>query len=184
MNNKLISGLCRQLDASPTSRHVVEYLAKQLLNNGFTDCTNHKEIQSKNSNGFITRAGSLVVWRTGSQDIRNGFHIVGAHTDSPGLKLKPQPDESRFGWQTLQVEIYGSPLLNSWLDRDLGIAGHAVLRNGSVRLFCASTPLATLSQLMHNFLTLPRLRFLAVINRCLRVADWTIRLLAGPQFPQ
>ena len=147
MNNKLISGLCRQLDASPTSRHVIEYLAKQLLNNGFTDCTNHKEIQSKNSNGFITRAGSLVVWRTGSQDIRNGFHIVGAHTDSPGLKLKPQPDESRFGWQTLQVEIYGSPLLNSWLDRDLGIAGHAVLRNGSVRLFCESTPLARISQL-------------------------------------
>lgn len=147
MNNKLILGLCRQLDASPTSRHVVEYLAKQLLMNGFSDCTNQKEIQSKNSNGFITRAGSLVAWRTGSQDIRNGFRIVGAHTDSPGLKLKPQPDESRFGWQTLQVEIYGSPLLNSWLDRDLGIAGHAVLRNGSVRLFCASTPLARISQL-------------------------------------
>ncbi len=98
------------------------------------------------SSGFIKRAGSLIAWRQGSKKVSQ-FRIIGAHTDSPCLKIKPHPDDSKFGWHTLQVEIYGGPLLNSWLDRDLGIAGHAVLRDGSVKLFRSVNPIARISQL-------------------------------------
>ncbi len=60
--------------------------------------------------------------------------MVGAHTDSPNLRVKPQPDLGSQGWRQVAVEIYGGPLLNSWLDRDLGVAGRLSLRDGSTRL--------------------------------------------------
>ena len=59
------------------------------------------------------------------------FRILGSHTDSTGFTLKPRPDISGYGWQQLGIEIYGAPLLNSWLDRDLGLAGRLVLTDGS-----------------------------------------------------
>ena len=146
VTSELVLQLRNQLDVSPTPRHLVEFVGNELLGAGFTDCTDTNSPDGFLSSGFIKRSGSIVAWRRGSKKIEK-FRIIGAHTDSPCLKIKPHPDETRFGWQTLQVEIYGSPLLNSWLDRDLGIAGHAVLRDGSVKLFCTTTPIARISQL-------------------------------------
>ena len=146
VTSELVLQLRNQLDASPTPRHLVEFVGNELLAAGFTDCTDTNSPDGFLSSGFIKRSGSIVAWRQGSKKIEK-FRIIGAHTDSPCLKIKPHPDETRFGWQTLQVEIYGSPLLNSWLDRDLGVAGHAVLRDGSVKLFCTATPIARISQL-------------------------------------
>jgi len=143
---KLVEQVRKQLDESPTPRHLVEFISAQLAAAGFFDCTDMNSVERFLSSGFIKRSGSLVAWRHGSKKDEQ-FRIIGAHTDSPCLKIKPRPDESKFGWHTLQVEIYGSPLLNSWLDRDLGIAGHAVLRDGSVKLFCSPTPIARISQL-------------------------------------
>jgi aspartyl aminopeptidase len=62
------------------------------------------------------------------------FRILGSHTDSTGFTLKPRPDISAYGWQQVGIEIYGAPLLNSWLDRELGLAGRLVLRDGSTLL--------------------------------------------------
>ncbi len=78
---------------------------------------------------------------------RDGFRIVGAHTDSPGLRVKPQPDLGVLNWRQLGVEIYGGALLNSWLDRDLGIAGRVVLRDGPELLLRIDEPIARLPQL-------------------------------------
>ncbi len=79
------------------------------------------------------------------------FRIVGAHTDSPNLRIKPQPDSSKAGYQQLVIEPYGGVLLNSWLDRDLGISGRVVTRESetetSTRLLKIDRPLLRVPQL-------------------------------------
>ena len=148
-----LADLQAQLDASPTAHHVVEWWRIRLIEAGFSDCsltgTFSETISEKLSadHGFICKGGALVAWRTPSSTFQNGFRIVGAHTDSPGLHIKPQPNKQHANMSLLGVEIYGGPLLNSWLDRDLGIAGHVVLRDGSSKLFTSETPLARISQL-------------------------------------
>lgn len=148
MTKQPISSITNQLDASPTPRHLVAYISDQLNNAGFTDYSNYsKQSINQTDSGYIANCGSLIAWRTGTQTAGSGFRIVGAHTDSPCFKLKPNAEDRRFGFNTLQVEIYGSPLINSWLDRDLGIAGHVVLKNGGQKLFCSINPVARISQL-------------------------------------
>jgi aspartyl aminopeptidase len=83
---------------------------------------------------------------------RRGFRIVGAHTDSPNLRIKPQPDTGRAGWSQLAVEVYGGPLLNSWLDRDLGLSGRVSVRSAAnggteTRLLLVDEPVLRIPQL-------------------------------------
>ena len=145
MRNRHVTDISAQLDASPTPRHLVEYFVRQLKEANFTDSSNSAISATKT--GFISTAGSLVAWRSGSKTSEYGFRIVGAHTDSPCLRIKPNADERKFGFNTLLVEIYGGPLLNSWLDRDLGIAGHVVTKSGKTKLFNSVIPVARISQL-------------------------------------
>jgi aspartyl aminopeptidase len=77
---------------------------------------------------------------------RTGIHVFGAHSDSPALKLKPKPTTGRLRLAAGGVEIYGGPLLNSWLDRELRLAGRLVLDDGSAVL-AATGPLLRLPQL-------------------------------------
>ena len=148
-NLKPIASLLDHLDASPTAHHVVDWWRKQLIEAGFSDCSLSGAFSGTLSaeTGFVTRGGAIIAWKVAQKSLHNGFRIVGAHSDSPGLHIKPQPDK-RFATQSLLgVEIYGGPLLNSWLDRDLGIAGHVVLQDGSVHLFTSASPVARISQL-------------------------------------
>ena len=73
------------------------------------------------------RAGSLIAWREGAG--AGPTRVITAHTDSPNLRIKPHPDTSSARLHQLGVEPYGGLLLNSWLDRDLGLAGHVVIRS-------------------------------------------------------
>src|SRR5699024_11767171 len=59
---------------------------------------------------------------------------VGSHTDSPGFMVTPNPDFRNAGWSQLAVEVYGGPILHTWFDRELKLAGQAVLKDGSRRL--------------------------------------------------
>ena len=144
-----LANLQAQLDASPTAHHVVEWWRSRLIEAGFSDCSSPESFSETLSanHGFICNGGALVAWRAPSSTFQNGFRIVGAHTDSPGLHIKPQPNKHYANMSLLSVEIYGGPLLNSWLDRDLGIAGHVALQDGSIRLFSSDTPVARISQL-------------------------------------
>ena len=144
----MISNFLEHIDACPTAHHVVDRAASILgtsginqvsLDSGFT--TEHLQI------GFVSSGGTLIAWKNAHSIAENGIRIVGAHTDSPGLHIKPNPDTRTLNLHQLQVEVYGGPLLNSWLDRDLGIAGHVVLRDGSTSLFTSQHPVARIPQL-------------------------------------
>lgn len=140
-----IASLLAQLDASPTAHHVVDWWRLKLIEAGFSDSTVQDSLSAEQ--GFVCRGGAIIAWRTPPKSPQSGFRIVGAHTDSPGLHIKPKPDKQHANMSLLGVEIYGGPLLNSWLDRDLGIAGHVILQDGSTRLFSSDQPVARISQL-------------------------------------
>ena len=76
------------------------------------------------------RSGSLVAWDSGA-GATAPFRILGAHTDSPNLRVKPRADAGSAGWRQLAVEVYGGVLVNSWLDRDLGLSGRLLVRDGA-----------------------------------------------------
>jgi aspartyl aminopeptidase len=141
----ILATLMAQLDASPTAHHVVEWWRIRLREAGFTDCSFTDQLAIER--GFVTRGGAIVSWRSSQDMLKTGFRIVGAHTDSPGLHIKPQPNKKHANMGLLGVEVYGGPLLNSWLDRDLGIAGHVVLKDGTSKLFSSNTAAARISQL-------------------------------------
>jgi len=79
----------------------------------------------------LKRGGSLVAWRVGSvPPVEAGFRIIAAHSDSPNLRLKPNSEYGGHGWRQWGVEIYGAVLLSTWMDRDLGLSGRVLLRDG------------------------------------------------------
>ena len=128
-------GLCEFIDASPSPFHVCATVAHRLLSEGFTELAEGDAWPSaaggeSNPAGdfFTVRAGSLVAWRA---DAEPGapFRIVGAHTDSPNLRVKQHPDRFVSGWQVIALQPYGGAWLNSWLDRDLGISGRLSVRS-------------------------------------------------------
>ena len=95
------------------------------------------------------RSGAIIAWRVPSDPTpaHAPFRLVGAHTDSPCLRVKPRPDTGGHGWKQLAVEVYGGILNNSWLDRDLGVAGRVVAADGSVSLLNVAEPIARVPQL-------------------------------------
>ncbi|MDO5534945.1 MAG: M18 family aminopeptidase [Propionibacteriaceae bacterium] len=118
--------------ASPSSFHAAAEVARRLEDAGFTAQPEDARFVLEPGGGYVIRDGAIVAWHvpSGADADHSGFRIVGAHTDSPALKLKPQPTASAFGWQQAAVEVYGGPLLNQWLDRELGVAGRVVTRSG------------------------------------------------------
>lgn len=138
-----LDSLCGWLDQSPTPYHVVHSAVLALTEAGFSEKVSSDELQAT---GFIRRDGMIIAWRSASRGTER-FAVVGAHTDSPNLRLHPRPDVRSGQWHQLGVEVYGGVLLNSWLDRDLGVAGVAVTRDGRQRLFASDTAVARVPQL-------------------------------------
>ncbi|WP_205547927.1 M18 family aminopeptidase [Leucobacter sp. wl10] len=123
--------------SAPSSYHAAGALAGALAATGFEA---HDETEAwapvrSGSRGFVVRDGALIAWRAGEGvDATSPVRVLGAHTDSPGFALKPRPDFTADGWAQAGVEVYGGPLINSWLDRDLGFAGRFVTRDGAEHL--------------------------------------------------
>ncbi|MGW2636349.1 M18 family aminopeptidase [Streptomyces sp. NPDC001348] len=144
------------LAASPSPYHAVANVAERLEKAGFrqvaeTDAwteTSAAGAAGTHGGKYVLRGGAIVAWYVPEgAAAHTPFRIVGAHTDSPNLRVKPQPDVGAHGWRQVAVEIYGGPLLNSWLDRDLGLAGRLTLRDGSTRLVNIDRPLLRVPQL-------------------------------------
>lgn len=143
MGNPHLDSLFHWLDASPTPFHVVNTARTVLNAAGFVA---HDGFGSDISpRGYFVRDGAIIAWSLG--DTHAPFRIVGAHTDSPNLRVQPNPDVVSHGWAQLGIEIYGGVLMNSWLDRDLGLAGRTISSDGSVALFSVDSALARIPQL-------------------------------------
>lgn len=133
------------IDASPSPFHAVASVAAQLAAAGYTRLDEREEWPRGAGRHFVVRGGSIVAWQSGGQSAP--FRVVGAHTDSPNLRLKPHPDAERDGLGLLNLEPYGSPILESWLDRDLGISGRVVTADGTEALVCTDGPLVRVPRL-------------------------------------
>jgi aspartyl aminopeptidase len=135
------------LDASPSPWHAVRTAVGLLEAAGFRGLDERARWADIPAAGYVVRGGALVAWRRPAGSGPLPIRVVGAHTDSPNLRVKPHPDGSRAGWQQLGVEVYGGVLLNSWLDRDLGVAGRLVHADGSETLVATPEPIARVPQL-------------------------------------
>jgi aspartyl aminopeptidase len=130
-----LADLAAFVRASPSSFHAAEEAGRRLADAGFGELSERDEWPEEPGRYFVTRDGAVVAWTVPS-DVRPAtpFRIVGAHTDSPGFKLKPKPTTASHGWLQAGVEVYGGPLFNSWLDRELELAGRLVFDDGSTAL--------------------------------------------------
>ncbi|WP_326597972.1 M18 family aminopeptidase [Streptomyces sp. NBC_01803] len=136
------------LTASPSPYHAVANVAGRLEKAGFRQVAEGAVWDGVAGGKFVLRGGALIAWYVPeSATAATPFRVIGAHTDSPNLRVKPLPDTGRLGWKQVAVEIYGGTLLNTWLDRDLGLAGRLALRDGSSVLVNVDRPLLRVPQL-------------------------------------
>jgi aspartyl aminopeptidase len=142
-------GLCDFIDASPSPFHVCVTVAERLRAAAYIELAETDAWPTGPGKFFTVRAGSLVAWNA-IGDPTAPFRIVGAHTDSPNLRVKQHPDRFVSGWQVVALQPYGGAWLNSWLDRDLGVSGRLSVRAGDTiehRLVRIDTPILRVPQL-------------------------------------
>ena len=122
-------GLLEFIQHAPTAFHAVEQMRQMLVTAGFEHLEEGRSWTLKPSSSFfiIRNGSSIVAVRNGAcHPAEEGLRLIGAHTDSPCLKIRPSPEISRHGCFQLGVEIYGGVLLSPWFDRDLSLAGTIV----------------------------------------------------------
>ncbi|MEK7737612.1 MAG: M18 family aminopeptidase, partial [Pseudomonadota bacterium] len=123
--------LLAYIDASPSPWHAAHSSAQRLLAQGFTQLDETERWQlAAGGRYFVMRGGaSIIGFILGAEPLEEtGLRLVGAHTDSPGLRLKPKAAHSSEGVMRLGVEVYGGPILATFTDRDLSLAGRVNVR--------------------------------------------------------
>ncbi len=141
------------IDASPTPYHAVENVAAQLREDGFSQLSETEpwRLEPGDRRYVIREAGTIVAFVVGSRSpAEAGFRIIGAHTDSPNLRVKPRATKFVNGYLEIGVEVYGGVLLSTWLDRDLSLAGRVMVeRDGHIagELVDMRHPIARVSNL-------------------------------------
>lgn len=140
------------IDASPTPFHAAENLAEIVEGAGFQRLSEKDDwLLTPGQGYYLMRSGSSFVAFIVGNDNESGLRVLGAHTDSPCLKLKSQPEKLSCGYQQFGVEVYGGVLLAPWFDRDLSIAGKVTWQDKNRQLqnalvnFCR--PLAVIPSL-------------------------------------
>ncbi|MFF0904572.1 UNVERIFIED_CONTAM: M18 family aminopeptidase [Kocuria sp. CPCC 205316] len=148
-----VEDLGRYVMESPSSFHAAHAAASRLEEAGFVRLDETEDWTRTGVRGrrYVLRDGAVVAWTTPAEvPPAAGFRILGAHTDSPGFKLKPRPTTTAHTWHQAGVETYGGALLNSWLDRELRLAGRLVVRGtdgAPVEHLTATGPVARIPQL-------------------------------------
>jgi aspartyl aminopeptidase len=119
------------IDASPSPWHAVQTCEARLTSAGFSRLEeSDRWTLTAGDRRYVVRGGSsIIAFIVGSQPAATtGLRLIGAHTDSPGLRLKPKPAEDAAGMVRLGVEVYGGPILATFADRDLSLAGRVNVR--------------------------------------------------------
>ena len=153
MREELNQGLIDFLKASPTPFHATASLAQRLEAAGYQHLDERAPWHTDaGGRYYVTRNdSSIVAFKLGQRPpIEGGLRLVGAHTDSPCLRVKPQPELQRQGFFQLGVEVYGGALFAPWFDRDLSLAGRVTFReSGRVQsqLIDFQTPIAVIPNL-------------------------------------
>ncbi|MFE7532559.1 M18 family aminopeptidase [Kitasatospora sp. NPDC057542] len=136
------------LGTSPSPYHAVASAAERLEKAGFRQVAETDAWDGAAGGRYLIRGGALIAWYLPEgAGPEMPFRIVGTHTDSPNLRVKPVPDTGSEGWRQVAVEIYGGVPLNTWLDRDLGLSGRLALKDGTTRLVQLDEPLLRVPQL-------------------------------------
>ena len=121
--------------ASPSSYHAAAEVARRLEEAGFERLDEAAEWPATPGRRVVVRDGAVIAWvQPRGAAATTPYRMLGAHTDSPSFKLKPAPTVTSEGFLQAGVEVYGGPLLNSWLDRELELAGRIVTADGAERL--------------------------------------------------
>ncbi|MGQ7956741.1 M18 family aminopeptidase [Pseudomonas sp. SP16.1] len=131
MREELNQGLIDFLNASPTPFHATTSLAMRLEAAGYRHLDERAPWHTEaGGRYYVTRNdSSLIAFKLGKRPaVDGGIRLVGAHTDSPCLRVKPNPELQRQGFFQLGVEVYGGALLAPWFDRDLSLAGRVTYR--------------------------------------------------------
>ncbi len=132
MHNMPSQGLLDFLKRSPSPFHATQSMAEALQAAGY-QALDERETWQLQPQGryYVTRNdSSIIAIKLGQHDpVQHGIRMVGAHTDSPCLKVKPQPELARHGYWQLGVEVYGGVLLSPWFDRDLSLAGRVTFKH-------------------------------------------------------
>ena len=139
-----MNDLLKMLDSSPVNFLAVNYAEQLLADNGFCKVElGSMPVLEPGKGYYITKNGTaLFAFRMGTGDVTEGFKLICAHTDSPGFRIKPSPEMfSEGGMVRLNTEVYGGPILYTWFDRPLSIAGRVLLRSDN--------PLRPVARLLH-----------------------------------
>jgi aspartyl aminopeptidase len=144
----LAQDLADFISAAPTPYHAVAESVRRLAAAGFTEQVDTEPWSDEPGGRYLVRDGTFAAWFV-PESTRPGtaLRIMAAHTDSPTLRVKPNPDVGAAGWRQVAVEVYGGALWNSWLDRDLGLAGRLALFDGTVVPVDVARPLLRVPQL-------------------------------------
>ena len=183
---------------SPTAFHGVESVKNVLIENGYSDIkeSDSWNLKAKGKYYVIKNESALIAFEVGSENIEeHGFRLIGAHTDAPGFKIKPNPQMISEGkYVKLNTEVYGGPILSTWFDRPLALAGRVAIKGASplkpeTRLVNINKPLMIIPNIAihmnrtvnegYNYNkqvdTLPLLGF---INEKLEKEDYLMNILA------
>ena len=119
------------IDESPSTYHVVKNCSDILDENGFERIMPREKWEiKKGGKYFLKKSSSTIIAFTVGEDfdVKNGFKIFGAHTDSPCFRIKPNPEIVTENVVRLNTEVYGGPILSTWFDRPLSIAGRVIVK--------------------------------------------------------
>ena len=199
MDRKSALELIDFLYDSPTAYHSVKTIKETLDSNGFNEVKENEKWNLKENGKYyvIKNDSALIAFVVGNDDIEeNGFKLIGAHTDAPGFRIKSNPEMVSEGtYLKLNTEVYGGPILYTWFDRPLGIAGKVTLKGASplkpeVRLVNINKPILIIPSLAIHMKrdvnegfavnkqkdTLP---LLSLINEKFEKENYLVKLLAS-----